>query len=148
VIEEESGYEEITSWWPSDKIRYNYSEGQLINLYKYRKSSNTWLDESKIEFSYLYDLVSETDLYGSQNGKWIFEKNTAFDYDEFGNWSSSTTSDYTITNGYEEGHGNAKYFFYDAQDLNEGPTIKRAVTNSPMPVPYIKKTYKDLIDLN
>ncbi len=129
------------------RYRFMYSEGQLTTVKRYYQY-NVWKEKSKIEYAYVNELISEADAYTSQNGQWIFEKNTTFDYDAFENWIGCSTSDYTITNVYEEGHGNATYFFYDEQELCEsGPTIKRASIDPHVPVPYIKKSLKGLIDL-
>ncbi len=138
------------TWSQYIKTTYLFDEEKIVNWTQNRKDlSDNWFQYYKSDLSYTGDLVSQIDEYGWDPGEldWQPSISLTFTYnsnDYLYEISSETAysgaTSYTAYE-YEEGNGNAKFFYYYPEEMVSGePMLKSANTKSNRNhVPYYKR---------
>lgn len=116
-------------WEPMEKRTYSYDdESNLLNWTFFRKDqANNWAQDYKEDLFYTEDQIAEIDGFTWNSTNWIPSGGYTYSYNNNG-YLCETINDYSSTTyEYEEGNGNAKFFYFHPEDWVSGhPMIESA----------------------
>lgn len=137
------------TWEQYDKETFTYSDNTLTGWIDYDKDNeNNWNQDYKCDFLYTGDFIRETNCFywDTTENTWQPDLSESFQYDVNGYLTGKISN-----NGesklyeYEEGHGNAKYFWYYPEDLVYGTPVIKNAGHKRKTIPYYQKiTYTDI----
>lgn len=140
-----SSLNEYQSWTWYDRNTFNYTNDLLSTWTDYNVNDyNQWEQWFKCVYEYAGKQVSGLKYYKwnaeTQNWGSAPYSTTSYGYDSNGYLTEIRDEDGSkITYVYEEGHGNAKYFWYYPENLvYNQPTLKSAQTKKTY-VPYFQR---------
>jgi YD repeat-containing protein len=133
------------NWVPIDRETFSYSGDHLSGWIDFNyDNTGKWIEYYKSEYSYADGRVFKIEYYDidTLTNAWKSEpyNRVTYDYDSNGCLAGWLDDDGDKTTyEYEEGHGNAKLFYYYPESLvYERPTLKSAMAKGEY-VPYYKR---------
>lgn len=137
--------DDFGNWASDDRETFTYTNGKLTSWIDfYYNESGQWVRSDKCEHTFSGDRISGAFYYEWNSNSGIWESSVyyseTYTYNSNGYLTQRQENDGTrITYQYEEGHGNAKYFWYYPESLVYGrPTLKGATKKGEY-LPYYKR---------
>lgn len=146
-LSEYKGYEldESNNWYQDYKTTFTYAGSNMINWIDFNlDESDNWKNYYKAEYQYSGDKVSQIEgfYWNSNDSQWESVDLDSYTYNSNGYLIGELDDDgEKRTYEYEEGNGNAKFFWYYPEELVYGePTLKSASINkSRKYIPYYQR---------
>ncbi len=136
---------ESDNFYLNSRETFDYNGSKMISFIDYNlDESDSLINASQTEYHYSGDKVSETEYsnWNSDKNQWDSEYLKSFIYNSNGYLIEEIFDDSDkVTYEYEEGHGNAKFFFYYPEaSIYREPTLRNAgTTKNRKYIPYYQR---------